>query len=649
MILKHLYMRHFGQFTDESIELKPGINVIYGENESGKTTISAFIQAMLFGAEHGRGRAAMKDMYNRYLPRKGGTDYSGVMTIEHEGQTLRLIRNLYKSEDTFKVEDLATGRVISNVQTENMTDLIPELTKSVYANTLNVRQGETDVDSRFGTDLQAYMGNIMRTKQQDVSLTGTLDYLKQMQKSVKKGNEEKCLQENLEKLKNIQVTEADFEELAEEESALKDTLKSVREKISKGRTEEKARALSEQKERLTAIRMIEENNRLAQQYSDLKAELASFPPEKDASEERRLKDTLDMAEEEWEDAKDKYSDAGGSGMAVLFSVIMFAMIPLLGVMIFTHTMVVKVAAVAVFILAVWVTMKLTAGKRSSAREGMLKAQAYREQCYEAYMAAASSHRNQEERRRLLAKMEEIREQYKALQGPLKPYLEKFGSDITLDDVDVTTDRVSDREKGLWQQEEELLNALEKNRIQKESMDEQNIMKEELLEENAQLTAAVQKRQEEITCIEECMSILQELSEAIHADYGSALGQKASEMMYSLTGGRYDRILIGRELGIRLDTQEGFLAPEQVSEGTRQQLNLALRLAMIKLCFPKNDMPVILDDTFVTYDDNRLERTLLWLSRQGYGQVILMTCQKREARLLHRCGIPFHQIELPRVR
>lgn len=649
MILKQLYMRHFGRFNDEKIELKPGINVIYGENESGKTTISAFIQTMLFGTEHGRGRAAMKDMYNRYLPRTGGTDYSGVMLLNHDGDELRLIRNLYKSEDSFKVEDLTKGTVISDNQTENITDLIPELTKNVYVNTLNVRQGETDVDSRFGTDLQAYMGNIMRTRQQDVSLTGTLDYLRQMEKDRKKGDEEKKLQTNLNQLKKLQVTEEDFERLAEEEISLKAELKQVRAQLTKERAEEKERALREQKEKMIAIQMIEENNRLASQYNELKADLTALGPARDPAEEKRLKDELDNADAAWEDAKDNYSDTGGSGMAAMFSVIMFGLLPLLGVMFFVHTITIKVAVIVAFVLAVLLTMKIASGRRTSAKEAMMAAQEYRDRCYEAYMQAAHGRQDQEERRRIKAKMEEVRDQYKALQEPLQPYLDKFGTDITLEQSETASEYVPEREAALWQKEEALLNALEKNRIQKETLDEQAVIKEELLEENRELTACIDKRQEEAACIEECMSILKELSEEIHADYGPSLGQKASEMMYTLTGGRYDRILVGRELGIRLDTEEGFLEPGQVSEGTRVQLNLALRLAMIKLCFPKDDMPVILDDSFVTYDDRRLERTLMWLSRQGFGQIILLTCQKREGRLLQRCGIPFHQIELPRVR
>lgn len=54
MKLRELKLKNFGKFHDKSIQLQDGINVICGENESGKTTIHTFIKAMLFGLERGR-------------------------------------------------------------------------------------------------------------------------------------------------------------------------------------------------------------------------------------------------------------------------------------------------------------------------------------------------------------------------------------------------------------------------------------------------------------------------------------------------------------------------------------------------------------------------------------------------------------------
>ena len=56
MIIKQLNLDHFGKFHDREIHLEKGINIVYGANESGKSTVHSFIQCMLFGTERLRGR-----------------------------------------------------------------------------------------------------------------------------------------------------------------------------------------------------------------------------------------------------------------------------------------------------------------------------------------------------------------------------------------------------------------------------------------------------------------------------------------------------------------------------------------------------------------------------------------------------------------
>lgn len=57
MILKKLYLDNFGKFHNREIDLQPGMNIIYGENEAGKTTVHSFIQGMIFGLERLRAEA----------------------------------------------------------------------------------------------------------------------------------------------------------------------------------------------------------------------------------------------------------------------------------------------------------------------------------------------------------------------------------------------------------------------------------------------------------------------------------------------------------------------------------------------------------------------------------------------------------------
>ena len=56
MIIKDIRLTNFGKFNHKMVTLEPGLNIVYGENEAGKTTLHTFIRGMLFGIEKQRGR-----------------------------------------------------------------------------------------------------------------------------------------------------------------------------------------------------------------------------------------------------------------------------------------------------------------------------------------------------------------------------------------------------------------------------------------------------------------------------------------------------------------------------------------------------------------------------------------------------------------
>ena len=68
MVITELYIRKFGRLSDRHFYLSRGLQIISGDNEFGKTTLNAFIRAMLFGLERGRRRAAANDDFTRDAP-----------------------------------------------------------------------------------------------------------------------------------------------------------------------------------------------------------------------------------------------------------------------------------------------------------------------------------------------------------------------------------------------------------------------------------------------------------------------------------------------------------------------------------------------------------------------------------------------------
>ena len=88
MQIRELILKNYGKFHNRQIELEDGINLIYGENESGKSTIHTFIKGMLFGMERGRGRAAVNDTYSTYEPWENSNYYAGILQFSSGGKNV---------------------------------------------------------------------------------------------------------------------------------------------------------------------------------------------------------------------------------------------------------------------------------------------------------------------------------------------------------------------------------------------------------------------------------------------------------------------------------------------------------------------------------------------------------------------------------
>ena len=641
MQIKSLYLAHFGRFHRKSVELKPGINIIYGENEAGKSTIHHFISAMLFGVERLRGKASKKDEYSRFQPWEEGKNYEGSMEIRHNGQTYRLIRNFYREDEFFRIEHLETGKIL-NLPNQAIDGLVEGLNRSNFKNTLSISQLESVVDSSFGLSLQAYMANVQKTKNQAVDLGRTLDYLKKEKKSCQSLEQEKRLEQLQSQLDEGNAIGIEREELLEEIQKRRERLEAVREEIKLHNQTHKENRLREQKERMEAIRLFEENNYVAAQYQQKKAAYEKLKKQSEEDQFDALKEQWEEANEAYADMEDRYSQTFGRNLAILFSVFMFGFMPVLAVFFLSNQIKIRLITAGIWIAICMVCMMLLQGsrKRMKHRLDVLKESALDLQ---KQLEGLMFGNGQAMLVQLENELAALRVRYESLQEPLRPYIEKYGENISFELEEEEEDE--DTLDFLRDKEARILQTLERLQVQKELMERRDLDKEEVEMEMTQLSLEVEERKNKADIIGECMQIIQSLSEEIHSDFGPALNREVSQLMWELTGGKYERVLVDNELNLKIDTGNGFVLAGQLSTGTKEQLYLALRVAMVNLFYPEKNMPLLFDDSFAYYDDKRLARMLSWLSKQGFDQIVIFSCQHREMDMMGRMGIQYHGIYL----
>jgi uncharacterized protein YhaN len=159
----------------------------------------------------------------------------------------------------------------------------------------------------------------------------------------------------------------------------------------------------------------------------------------------------------------------------------------------------------------------------------------------------------------------------------------------------------------------------------------------LVELDRLFEALGEERESLLEMDQECAAItmaaqrIETLSGQLYEEQGDQFAVRVSALLSSLTGGAYDRIAIDDRMEVHVNTPDHLLKVSQVSYGTMEQIYFALRLSAGKL-LASGTVPVLLDEPFAMYDDERLEAALRYLRTCGR-QVILFTCQRRELEIL----------------
>ena len=147
-------------------------------------------------------------------------------------------------------------------------------------------------------------------------------------------------------------------------------------------------------------------------------------------------------------------------------------------------------------------------------------------------------------------------------------------------------------------------------------------------------------------IELVKKLLSEAYEKMINNVSPAFTGKLSDNISNITKGKYCKLYFNDEQGLIVELENGnYIPAERLSVGTIDQLYLSLRLAMLDE-ISKEKVPIILDEAFAYYDDERLKNILNYLNTEfSNRQIIIFTCTKREKEILEELNIDFNYINI----
>ena len=95
MKINNLKINGFGKLKDKEIEFSNGINIVYGENEAGKSSMLKFITSMFYGASKNKNGKEISD-FDKYKPWQT-EEFSGKIEYQLDnGESFEVFREFKK-------------------------------------------------------------------------------------------------------------------------------------------------------------------------------------------------------------------------------------------------------------------------------------------------------------------------------------------------------------------------------------------------------------------------------------------------------------------------------------------------------------------------------------------------------------------------
>lgn len=622
MIIREANIGKFGKLENQKYQFAPQINVIYGANESGKSTLMQFLKAMLFGLEKTRVRKTL-DTYNRYEPWDTPAYFYGSMMFETGQQQFLLERNFYYKEKRARLVNIRDGEELS-VEYGDLDMLLGNVSAAAYENTCCIGQEQLLPRRELGVLLEDERSNLAQTGSGDFQLSKALQELEQKRKNAEKTRKELEQQ----RLSHIHQLEVNQQVLERDIAGLK--AQQEKQSTQQGTVQERVRALQQQMEPVqTAYQTV------CRREQELKSAVAQEQLKWEQAEREQWKrEQFRREQEEAEALQQKSGKNAGFSPLLLIGVAGLILAPVLRSAMDGFQ---KIAPALNIICIILILAGLVSAYRKSREKKTADSgQKHRQSVND----SVQNHREQDSRANDRANLQSVeREGRKAA---LDQQLQRVCQQKSV--LEEQLQQLKDQKKSLQLQAarqegsgDQLQSQIQEKEVELENLTEQ-------VAELQQETPEEQHARADRDALELAAETMSRLAARMSKTLEHTLDKEMSEILAQITGNVHEQLQVTDGQGIVLAEQLQKRTPEAYSQGTMQQAYFSYRMAAGHMLMKEEPLPFLLDETFANYDEERLRQTLRWLAEQE-NQIFLFTCRETEMRLLTEEDIPFVSIRL----
>lgn len=604
MEIKKLKINGFGKLKDKDIELKEGINIIYGKNEAGKSTLLKFITGMFYGVSKNKNGGNIPEI-DKVEP-WDNEEFSGkinyVLDNKNEYEVYREFKKKNPKIFNSNLEDISKDFNIDKTKGNQFFYDQTGLDESTFITSVITKQGEVKLDDKSQNNIIQKISNILGTGED------TSSYSKIISKLKKKLNDEVGTSNTKEK--PINTVEKRINELSIEKEKLEAYQSEqfeIEEEIRKIKLD-----IVDNKERLETLKTA--NIKL----ETIKSEEGKINVLKKLNEDTKLE-----IEQLKNESKEKINSLKTNKITLRDKIIISILIIISAIMfIFLRNKYIAILPTLISILYItFIAIKINRNK-SELKEEKRK---YKDKINDANSKAK-------------AQVEEIKtienDYNQKLNEIYKQYNIKENENV-IQEINSLQSKINEKTLKLHTTEIDYNNINPK--LEKLINIEEEL--ESLLNDRKDLK---QKSYEIKKAIETLEMAYNKMKEEITPKFT----EKLSDTIKNVSNNKYNKVKINISGEIIVEDSNGnYINAENLSLGTIDQLYLALRLASIEE-ITEETMPIILDEAFAYYDNERLKNILEYMSKEYKNrQIIIFTCTDREKSILNSLEINYNLITL----
>lgn len=641
MKIKNIKINSFGKINNKEYDFSEKINLIYGKNEAGKSTLLKFIQNIFYGTSKNKRGKSFSD-YDLYKP-WGEGDFSGKLKYKLDsGKEFEVYREFGKKNPKIYNENLEDISKQFNIDKNIGNEFFFEQTKVdefMFLSSVVSMQQEIKLNKQDQNIYIQKIANLAGTGDDNISYKKAVEKLnkKQLDEIGTDRSQGKPINLSISKINKYENEIKELENYEQKQYIIENEINKLNNEIEKEKLKEKY---------LKELKEIKENEKIENEKLKLNKKIIEKNEEAIKEKKQTLNSLLNQKEK---NDKNNINKLKMNNKIYYILIFIFIALDTVSFILTRNTILTLILLIPIIGTISYYFIKKNSIKKEN-RKIIEKRNKIDYELNEKINYTENEinllEKNNEGQKEDVKKIKEkINSEINIEKQKIKnKYIYKINDDelnILFNCIDFN--EVIDNIQNLIRQKELNLNTLQLNRKNIIDNLENLVNVEELLEIERQNYEELKEKNDKINIARDLLGkAYEKMKNGVTPKFTSNL----SENIMKISNGKYKKVTVNDEEGIIVELPSGeYVSAEKLSGGTIEQLYLSLRLSMAKEISDQN-MPIILDEAFAYYDDERLENTLKFLiDNFKENQIILFTCTNREKDILDKINKGYKMIEL----